>query len=307
MKDSIYYRQAKLLLRILPIIGRYPVFALKGGTAINFFIRDMPRLSVDIDLTYVPIDDRETALASIGSALDSIGRDVERLIPNADVIPKRAGNNIAGIVIRADGCNVKIEPNPVLRGAIYEPVMMAVKSRVQEIFELMVESRVLNIADLYGGKICAALDRQHPRDLFDIKLLLDNEGITNELRKSFIVHLISHDRPMAELLRPRYQDIKIVFENEFEGMTFIKVSLQELEEARDTLVRKIHKGLTEKEKLFILSVKKGTPEWDFLGLPNVNLLPAVQWKLMNISRMDKVKRNTSLKKLDKALSHGTNI
>jgi len=122
MRDSIYYRQAKLLLRILPIIGRYPVFALKGGTAINFFIRDIPRLSVDIDLTYVPLDGRETAIASISSALNHIGSDIERLISGSAIIQKRAGNNITSIDVRADGCIVKIEPNPVLRGTIYEPV-----------------------------------------------------------------------------------------------------------------------------------------------------------------------------------------
>ena len=301
MKDSVYYRQAKLLLRILPIVERYPIFALKGGTAINFFIRDMPRLSVDIDLTYVPIDERESALASIHLTLGNIGSDIERLIPTAIVIPKRAGNNIVGISVRADGCNVKIEPNPVLRGTIYEPVRMTVRPRVQEIFKLTAELKVLDLADIYGGKICAALDRQHPRDLFDIKLLLDHEGITSKIRKSFIVHLISHDRPMSELLSPRYQDIKKIFENEFEGMSFVKVPLQELEKARDTLVCEIHKRLTEKEKLFILSIKKGDPEWKLLGLRNIDLLPAVQWKLMNISRMDKAKRNTALKKLEKAL------
>ncbi len=301
MKDSVYYRQAKLLLRILPIIERYPIFALKGGTAINFFIRNMPRLSVDIDLTYVPLDERETALASISSTLNNIGSDIERLIPNTSVIPRRAGNNIVGTSVRADGCNVKIEPNSVLRGTVYEPVVMTVKPHVQKMFDLTVDSKVLNFADIYGGKICAALDRQHPRDLFDIKLLLDNEGITNDIRKSFIVHLISHDRPMSELLKPRYQDIKKIFENEFDGMSFVKVSLRELEKARDTLVREIHKRLTDKERKFILSVKKGKPEWDLLDLRGIDLHPAVQWKLLNISRMDKVKQNTALKKLEEAL------
>ena len=190
MKDSVYYRQARLLLRILPIIAHCPIFALKGGTAINFFIRDMPRLSVDIDLTYTPVDERETALEAIHEALKNIGSDIERLIPNAVVIPKTTGNNLEGLSVRADGCNVKIEPNPVLRGTIYEPVMMAVTPRVQEMFEIAVETRVLAIADIYGGKICAALDRQHPRDLFDIKLLLDNEGLTDAIRKSFVVHQI---------------------------------------------------------------------------------------------------------------------
>jgi len=302
MKDSVYYRQARLLLRILPIIAHCPIFALKGGTAINFFIRDMPRLSVDIDLTYTPVDERETALAAIHEALKNIGSDIERLIPNAVVIPKTTGNNLEGLSVRADGCNVKIEPNPVLRGTIYEPVMMAVTPRVQEMFEIAVETRVLAIADIYGGKICAALDRQHPRDLFDIKLLLDNEGLTDAIRKSFVVHLISHSRPMAELLNPHYQDIRKVFENEFDGMPFFKVSLQELEEARDMLVRQIHQDLTDKEKLFIVSVKKGKPKWDLIDLRGVDLLPAVQWKILNISRMDKVKLKAALSKLEKSLS-----
>jgi hypothetical protein len=64
MEATLYHRQARLLLKILPLIERYPVFALKGGTAINFFIRDLPRLSVDIDLTYTPFDDRATALTA---------------------------------------------------------------------------------------------------------------------------------------------------------------------------------------------------------------------------------------------------
>ena len=117
---------------------------------------------------------------------------LQRLIPDAAVIPKTAQNNLEGLSVRADGCIVKIEPNPVLRGTIYEPVMMSVTPRVQEMFGIALEARLLNPADIYGGKICAALDRQHPRDLFDIKWLLDNEGLTDDIRKSFIVHLVSH-------------------------------------------------------------------------------------------------------------------
>jgi len=302
MKDSIYYRQARLLLRILPIIERYPMFTLKGGTAINFFIRNMPRLSVDIDLTYVPIDERETAITSIHSTLENIAGDIERLIPNAAVIPRRVGKNIIGVSVRADKCNVKIEPNSVLRGTIYEPVMMTVTPLVQETFELTFESRVLDIADIYGGKICAALDRQHPRDLFDIKLLLDNEGLTSKIRKSFIVHLISHDRPMAELLNPNYQNIRKVFENEFDGMAFMDISLRELEEARDKLILEIRKGMTDKEKQFILSVKKGTPVWKLINLKDVDRFPAVQWKLLNISKMDRKKLKAATDKLEDCLS-----
>ncbi len=64
-------------------------------------------------------------------------------------------------------------------------------------------------------EICAALDRQHPRDLFDVKLLLDNEGITDKIRTAFIVYLISHNRPMNELLNPTFQDISHQYTSEF--------------------------------------------------------------------------------------------
>ena len=70
-KDTVFFRQAELLLRVLPFVNEEKIFALKGGTAINFFFRDLPRLSIDIDLTYLPINDRETALTDIEKALHS--------------------------------------------------------------------------------------------------------------------------------------------------------------------------------------------------------------------------------------------
>ena len=72
MAREQYMRQVELLVRTLPFIARQDVFALKGGTAINLFYRDMPRLSVDIDLTYLPIEDRDATLAGIDEALDRI-------------------------------------------------------------------------------------------------------------------------------------------------------------------------------------------------------------------------------------------
>jgi len=302
MKESLYYRQAKLLLRILPIINRYPVFALKGGTAINYFIQDMPRLSVDIDLTYTPIDDRTKALATISNALQELKADIESLIANSTVMAKKFEGSLVGLFVRASGTVVKIEPNLVLRGTVYQPQMMSITQHVQDEFAVSVKANVMAMEDIYGGKICAALDRQHPRDLFDVKLLLENEGITESIRKSFIVHLISHDRPMAELLDPNFQDMKEVFRKEFEGMTFVEVSIGELEDARAKLLKTIRESLNDKERRFILSVKKCDPSWDLLELGGIDLLPAVKWKLYNISQMNKKKHKVALHKLEKCLS-----
>ena len=109
---------------------------------------------------------------------------------------------------------IKIELSPVIRGSVFPEKNMEVSNAVQENFGYA-EIAVASFPDLYAGKICAALDRQHPRDLFDIKFLYDNEGLTPELRKTFLVYLISHHRPIAEVLDPPRKDIKGIYENEW--------------------------------------------------------------------------------------------
>ena len=140
-------------------------------------------------------------------------------------------------------------------------------------------------SDLYGGKICAALDRQHPRDLYDIHLLFRNEGITDEIRKAFIVYLICHPRPILEILNPSMVDIRGPFEKEFRGMVLEPVTCELLEEERRRLFEEIKAGLTDEEKIFIVSVKEGKPRWDLIGLAGIERLPAIRWKLINIEKM----------------------
>src|ERR1035437_5394422 len=160
MKDSVYYRQARLLLRILPIIAHCPVFALKGGTAINFFIRDLPRLSVDIDLVYLPIKDRSNSLQEISQSLNRIEENILRLIPGTKSQRKIADDNIYALIIYAKDANVKIEPNTTIRGTVYPITEYDLCKRGKELFEISLKSRSLVIEELYAGKICAALDRQ---------------------------------------------------------------------------------------------------------------------------------------------------
>jgi hypothetical protein len=79
-------RQTELLLRVLPYIHEIGVFALHGGTAINLFHDEMPRLSVDIDLTYLPIEDRGTDLKAIKANLEEIATELRRVVPGIQVI-----------------------------------------------------------------------------------------------------------------------------------------------------------------------------------------------------------------------------
>lgn len=298
-RDTVFFRQAELLLRVLPLVNEEKAFALKDGTAINFFLRDLPRLSIDIDLTYLPLNNRETALSDIDKALLRISARVEKAIPDVRIFSKRdrESNLVASLLIRRGDATIKVEPNPVLRGSVFPTETRVLCQKARDLFELSLEARTLSFEDLYGGKACAALDRQHPRDLFDIDMLLKNEELQEKVRKTFIVYLVSHSRPMIEILNPHWGDLRPVFEKEFQGMVVEPVTAEELGTIGKHLVSKLHQEMTQEERRFIVSVKEGKPEWDMLGVTGIENLPAVQWKLQNIRRMTPAKHREALRRL----------
>jgi predicted nucleotidyltransferase component of viral defense system len=303
-RNSEYYKQVQLLTSVLPLVAQETCFALKGGTAINLFVRDFPRLSVDIDLVYLPMDDRDTALANITAALNRIADSILEAISGTQIqksFESRA--DALRLIVTQGDVQIKIELSPVLRGSVFPEEMRAVSEKVEEQFGY-VEMQMLSIADLYAGKLCAALDRQHPRDLFDVKFLLENEGLTDDLRKTFLVYLISHNRTMGELLRPTRKDLQAVYENEFVRMAQVNLPLEELEAVRERLISDLNASLTDDERRFLLSFKSLNPDWSLLGLPGVELLPAVRWKMINLGKMDKDRHAQALKNLEDILFGG---
>jgi predicted nucleotidyltransferase component of viral defense system len=299
VKASPFYRQARLMIRSLPHVAAEDCFALKGGTAINLFWRDMPRLSVDIDLTYVPVDTRERSLASIGQALDRIAGRLERTIAGARVQKAVASDSgrVTRLFVHDEGARIVIEPNQVIRGAVFPTEQRDLAPAAEDAFEMAVSVPTLALADLYGGKICAALDRQHPRDLFDVKLLLDEGGIDEATRKAFVVYLASHNRPMSELLDPLRKDFTTAYENEFAGTVRDPATYDELAAARETLIESIRVGLTASEREFLLSIKAAEPRWEIMDLPGIQALPAIEWKLANIEKMNPAKRREAYERL----------
>lgn len=293
MKTSPFFKQADLVVQLIPFVNAETCFALKGGTAINFFVRNFPRLSVDIDLVYVSVEDRETTLRGINAALQRMADKIRRSMPTAQVTERKlAGQNIVvKLTVRVPNVGeVKIEPNTVLRGVVHPTTELTLVSRAVEVFGRSAAIRTLSLAELYGGKLCAALDRQHPRDLFDVHGLFQAEGITDEIRRAFVIFLASHDRPMSELLNPNRQNMQQIFADQFEGMTLDPVPLAALEIARERLIEKINRDLTNAEREFLLSMKQLAPRWDLLGIPGLERLPGLQWKLYNLRKMDPAKR-----------------
>ena len=214
-------------MRILPHVAAEDCFALKGGTAINLFVRDLPRLSVDIDLTYVPIDEREASLAAIFAALGRIRARVIKAIPGIRIPSASHVGGESKLVCLLGGANVKIEVNTTLRGVLWPTRELTVSEVVEDAYAYSATIQVVSHAELFGGKIAAALDRQHPRDLFDLWQLYEHEGLTVEVFRGFLVALISHGRPMHELLAPNLLDQQSVFTTQFEGMARLPFSYED--------------------------------------------------------------------------------
>jgi predicted nucleotidyltransferase component of viral defense system len=292
--SEAFRAQVRLLVRTLPVVAAETEFALKGGTAINLFVRDMPRLSVDIDLAYLPVEDRPASLAAIEAALSRIQNELTSA-SGAKVAPVRSGaaQELTKLLVSSADATIKIEVTPVLRGAVFPSEMRTVTARVEEDYGFA-EMQVVSFADLYGGKIVAALDRQHPRDLFDVRDLMRNEGVDDALRQAFAVYLISHRRPMAEILTVRAKDIATEFERGFVGMTEEPVTLEELIEARAGIKSLIVDAMPEPHRRLLLSVEQGEPDWSHLGLAGVEELPSVKWRLQNIRGLDAERRTTNV-------------
>ena len=300
MKKTNFKKQVELLLEVLPYVAKESCFALKGGTAINLFVRDFPRLSVDIDLTYLGLENRDKALALTEKALLKIKTDIEAHLKPVTVISSSREKlpNDVKLFITKNNVQIKIEANPVIRDTLFPVKIETLVPKAVEEFGVEIDIQVVSISDLYGGKITAALDRQHPRDLFDIKLLFENEGITESVKEGFFVYLMSHKRPPHEVLKPTLNDMRSRFESEFEGMSKIPFTYQDFEKTRDKLISDINDMITSNDKKFLLSFFEGAPLWHLFPHEKVKNLPSIKWKLMNIEKMSTEKRSEQLKNLE---------
>lgn len=278
-----YAAQVQLLVDVLPAIASEKAFALKGGTAINLFYRDLPRLSVDIDLTFLPVQNRETSLLGINAAMDRIAERGGIGNIRASRIAG-GGGGATRVLFQRGAATVKVETSPVTRGVVFEPGLRRVSPAVEEAFGFA-ETPVVSFEDLYGGKIVAALDRQHPRDLFDIKELNENEGLTDDLFRAFLVYLASSGRPPHELLNPNLRDLEAVFVKEFEGMTVLPVTVGELKAARKILIQDIHARFSGQTAEYLIGLVNGQPDFNTIDLPGASDLPAIRWKLQNVAML----------------------
>lgn len=282
LRDS-YARQVRLLMTALPHVAKESCFALKGGTAINLFVQDFPRLSVDIDLAYTTFKDRDTDLAAINDALMRITESLNSR-PEITAIRQENKADEKRIIVNTVDAQIKIEVSPVWRGLLLPPTKVPVCEQVEMEYGFTTMN-VVSLADLYGGKICAALDRQHPRDLFDVLNMLEKPGLTREIFDGFLCYLAGHPRPIAELLAPNWDTARIatLYAQEFSGMTQQETSLEALLSVTTLLPQALKSHLTERDRQFLLSYKQSSPDWLLYRYPEIQHLPAIRWKLRNLA------------------------
>ena len=280
MNTRKYKDCAALLVDLLPEVAKQDCFALYGGTAINFFVLDMPRYSIDLDLNYIAIEDRQTTLRTIASAMSGIKAGIESAIPG--ILTKQTHGDTKLLVELRD-ISVKLEANIVRRGLLEEPRRMPLCAKAQAEFGVPPHSmRIMPFGQLYAGKIAAALGRQHPRDLFDAKKLLDGEGFTDSVKTAFVLELAAAQGNIHELLNPNFHDRRNAIQEQFAGMSDENFTHEDHQSTLRRLVDAVREGLAEQDKAFLLSVVRAAPDWsihDFERFPNV------QWKQLNLRRL----------------------
>lgn len=279
MSNNNYHKQVALLISVIPEIALEPRFALHGGTAINLFDRDMPRLSVDIDLTYVTIEDRENSFTNISAALTNIKSRIEKRLQGSRVEHKM---ELHKLLVSHNDAMIKIEVSQIVRGILGAVTEKILCKKAQEKFDTFCSINIVSNGQLYGGKVCAAMDRQHPRDIFDVKKLLQKQGFTKEIKEGFLFRLLSSDRTIQDVLFPNLQDQRLAMANQFAGMSDEQFTYEEYEFAREMMVKTLQASITDEDKSFILGFKNCMPDW---SIYNFEAYPSIKWKLQNLEKI----------------------
>jgi len=295
--DRRYAERAKLLVEILPTLAKEKRFALKGGTAINLFEHDLPRLSVDIDLTWLPVNNFASDAREISAALENIGETLRSGPMRLQVQTSGTEAGVHRLVASRNRSRVQIETTPVMRGTVHPVRTMRVRPGVEQNFGFA-EMQVLDFADLYAGKLSAALSRQHPRDLFDLQPLLDEGRLDERLWRTFLVYVTCSVKPAAEMLAPQEpRDFEETFTAHFQGMTVAPVTVASLLDVRARLLRRITELLDTPSRTFLESVEREAPDFNLIGLPHAADLPGVRRKLTNLGQRSAAKRAADYQQL----------
>lgn len=166
-------------------------WVLKGGTALNLFLFDVPRLSVDIDVNYIGSAEREVMLSerpTLEKALQAVFGRHGLTVRRAAAADEHAGGkwSLRYESVLGQGGNLEIDLNYLLRIPLWPPTAMT----SQKLGGVQVDGiPVLDLHELAAGKLAALLSRHAARDLFDAHRLLGDQRVDRErLRTAFVLY-----------------------------------------------------------------------------------------------------------------------
>lgn len=285
--DENYADTVRLLLTVTPEVFANDIFAMKGGTAINLFMQDMPRLSVDIDVVYRHWQvGRDEALKAINGELAAIAQRVEPLGMQTRLVRSKDLGDTK-LIVENDTSQVKIEVNIVFRGTVLPVEHKALSAKTSDLFGVELDAPILARDELYAGKLVAALDRQHPRDLFDVSQLYESGGLSDGMVECFVIYLAGHNRPPHEVLFGNDKNIAAEYERAFVGMTEEDCALRTLLSARARMREELPRRLSSNHRRFLSGLVRAEPDWSLLQCPHAAELPALRWKLANLEAFRK--------------------
>ena len=283
--NPTYVQTVNLLLDIAPTVFQTPRFAMKGGTALNLFVQDLPRLSVDIDVVFINHRaDRDTALQEIAQELHRIEAEIAAMGYETRTRKVHGGDEVKLDIFSAEA-EVKVEVNFVFRGTVLPVQARSLSEKTQALFSKNIQIPVLSPSELYGSKLVAAMDRQHPRDFFDVLKMYESHGLTQEILDCFVVYLAGHNRPVHEVLFSNLQPMEETFKNEFVGMTSEPINLDDLLNTQKRLMTELPQALTPNHRNFLLSLVQATPDWSLVPFNHFQEMPALNWKLQNLNNL----------------------
>jgi hypothetical protein len=258
---------------------------MKGGTALNLFVQDLPRLSVDIDVVFINhLADRDTALEEIAQEIQRIEAATAEMGYETRTRKVHGGDEVKLDIFSAEA-EVKVEVNFVFRGTVLPVKTRSLSEKTQALFSKNIQIPVLSPSELYGSKLVAAMDRQHPRDLFDVLKMYKSHGLTQEILDCFVVYMAGHNRPVHEVLFSNPQPMEETFKNEFVGMTSEPVNLDDLLNTQKRLMTELPQALTPSHRNFLLSLVEAQPDWSLLPFTHLQNMPAIKWKLQNLNNL----------------------
>lgn len=283
--NRTYVQAVNLLLDIAPTVFQTSRFAMKGGTALNLFVQDLPRLSVDIDVVFIDhLADRDTALEEIAQEIQRIEGSIAEIGYETRTRKVHGGDEVKLDIFSAEA-EVKVEVNFVFRGTVLPVQTRSLSDKTQALFSKNIKIPVLSPAELYGSKLVAAMDRQHPRDLFDVLKMYESHGLTQDILDCFVVYLAGHNRPVHEVLFSNTHTMEETFKNEFVGMTSEPINLDALLKTQQRLMAELPQALTKNHRKFLLSLVEAQPDWSLLPVNHLQDMPAIKWKLQNLSNL----------------------